>query len=422
MFGAKIRIFLRPGLGLKRWLVMLALGLVLFSIGVGFLMESPVSPKILPILRYITLENFSPVTRGLVFITVGVIINAYPAFKSIQWLIAAARQKDRNLDILTAMDRKRRLGQGLNIVAIGGGTGLSTVLRGLKHATSNITAIVTIADDGGSSGRLGTDLQMPPPGDARNCLVALSGSEPLLEELFNYRFDERSSLQGHSLGNLILAALYDMRGGFHESLEAAGSLLALQGRVIPVSEEEKMVLKGETIDGTLLQGESEVGHAPAPIKKVWIEPITSQASETAISAIDKADLIVIGPGSLYTSIIPNFLVGGIKEALSKSNVAKVFICNVSTQDHETDGYGVKEHLQAFSEHSGVSPSHILVNNNVRDSPIDSRQTVIAPVSQISYFNGTIIDADLLDLNLPNRHDPEKLAAALLTIWAHSRIG
>ena len=422
MLGDKIKIFLRPGLGLKRWLFILALGLVLFSIGVGFSMAVQISPKILPVLRYVTLENFSPVTRGLVFITVGAIITTGAAFQSIRWLIAATTQGERSLDILTAIDRKRRLDQGLHIVAIGGGTGLSTLLRGLKYATGNITAIVTITDDGGSSGRLGADLQMPPPGDARNCLVALSESEPLLEELFNYRFDERSSLHGHSLGNLLLAALYDMRGGFHQSLEAAASLLALYGRVIPVSAEEQIVLKGETSDGTLLQGESEVGHAPGPIKRVWIEPTASQVSEAAITAISEADLIVIGPGSLYTSIIPNFLVGGIKEALSKSKVAKVFICNVSTQVHETDGYGVGEHLQAFSEHSGVSPSHILMNNNVHNLPADSGQTGIAPVSQIDNFNGIIVDADLVDLDFPTRHDPEKLAAALLTIGSHTRIG
>ena len=422
MLGGNIKIFLRPGLGLKRWLLMLVLGLVLFSIGIGFSMATTISPEILPILRYITLENFPPVPRGIVFIIVGAIITTSAAFQSIRWLIAATTQKGRRLDILTAMDRKRRLGQGLHVVAIGGGTGLSTVLRGLKYATGNITAIVTIADDGGSSGRLGTDLQMPPPGDARNCLVALSESEPLLEELFNYRFDERSSLHGHSLGNLLLAALYDIRGGFHESLESAASLLALHGKVIPVSAEEKIVLKGETSDGTLLQGESEVGHAPGPISRVWIEPTTSQASEAAITAIGEADLIVIGPGSLYTSIIPNFLVGGIKEALSKSKVAKVFICNVSTQIHETDGYGVVEHLQAFSEHSGVSPSHVLVNNNLHTLPDDSGQTGIAPVSQIDNFNGTIIDADLVDLDFPTRHDPEKLAAILLTIGANTKIG
>ena len=304
---------------------------------------------------------------------------------------------------------------GLRIVTIGGGTGQSTVLRGLKRKTTELTAIIPVSDDGGSSGRLRKDFQMPPPGDARNCLVALSEGDPMMEELFNHRFNGNSSLDGHSLGNLLLAALYEKTGGFSEGLEAAAKLLSLSGRVVPVSNETGLVLMGRTISGDVLVGESSVGQAPDPLERVWTEPEGTAAGEDALEAIALAELIVIGPGSLYTSVIPCFLLQGMSEAITASQVPKVFVCNVATQPHETDGYGVQEHLDAFQVHSGVAVTHVLVNSNVEDLPNDWGQTAIAPFERIDGFVGEVVLADVVDEDIRTRHDPDKLATALMEI-------
>ena len=412
---SRIRVLLRPGLGLKRWLVLLALSLALFSLGIGFAMAVSISPKVLPLLRFLTLGDAPPLVRGGVFILGGGAMGAIAAYQTYRWIVLGMSQRRGQVDILTAMDMKRRRDHGRRIVAIGGGTGISTLLRGLKYETGNLTAIVTIADDGGSSGRLRDDLNMPPPGDARNCLVALSEAEPLMEELLHHRFNNNSTLNGHSLGNLLLAALYEMRGGLQEGLEAAAQLLALSGQVVPVSNESNLILMGETVSGQVLRGESVIGQSPEQLKRVWIEPEGAAASETALGAIRDADLIVIGPGSLYTSIIPNFLLPSVCEAISASPVPKVFVCNVATQPHETEGYGVAEHYRAFYLHSGVAVTHILVNDNLEPLSEQCDQLAVPPVSWIDGFEGAVIQADVVDASFGTRHDPQKLAAALVAL-------
>ncbi len=303
----------------------------------------------------------------------------------------------------------------INIVAIGGGTGLSTLLRGLKHCTDNLTAIVTIADDGGSSGRLRTDLDMPPPGDARNCLVALSRAEPLMAELLDHRFRGSSSLNGHSLGNLLLAALYEMRGGFREGLAAAAELLAIQGQVVPVSDQNGLTLMGETVTGAVVRGESAVGHAAGGVRRVWLEPLDARASDTAMEAIRQADLIVIGPGSLYTSVIPNFLVWGLSQAVKSSKVPTVFVCNVATQPHETDQYNVEDHLRAFWRHSDVQVSHVVINANRQELPEEGAQKPVDATLGIEGYSGELVYRDVVDESFPTRHDPEKLARAIMDL-------
>lgn len=310
---------------------------------------------------------------------------------------------------------------GLRIVTIGGGTGQSTVLRGLKRLTRDITAIVPVSDDGGSSGRLRQDFRMPPPGDARNCLVALADGDPLVADLFNHRFNGDSSLDGHSLGNLLLAALYEQKGGFGESLAAAARLLDLAGRVVPVSDETGVALMGRTVTGQALSGESSVGNAPDPIERVWLEPEGARAAAAAVEAIGRAELVVIGPGSLYTSVIPCFMARGVGEAVAASRAPRVFVCNVATQAHETDGYGVAEHLNAFQAHAGVSMTHVLVNSNVEELPGKWGQTPVAPVQRIDGFGGSVVLADVVDESNRARHDPDKLAAAIADI-AVSRSG
>jgi uncharacterized cofD-like protein len=402
---------------LKRWLLLLILGIVLFSFGVGFAMAISVSPKVLPVLQAITLGELDPMARGTIFIVVGLVFGILASHQIYLWVLAGASYQRGGTDILTAVNRMQRQNRGRRVVAIGGGTGVSTLLRGLKHITGNLTAIVTIADDGGSSGRLREDMHMPPPGDARNCLIALSESSPLMEELFDYRFNVGSYLNGHSLGNLLLAALYEKRGGFQEGLEAAAQLLAVSGSVVPVSNNIEMVLVGETVSGEILRGESAIGYAAEPLKFVWIEPREAEANNAALEAIRQAELIVIGPGSLYTSIIPNFLIPLISEAVTESKAPKIFVCNVATQPHETDNYGVEEHLKVFQSHTGLEVTHVLVNNKVIDLPAELGQVAIQSISSIDGFRGKVILADVVDDNFPTRHDPMKIAAVFAeTNW------
>lgn len=237
------------------------------------------------------------------------------------------------------------------IVVIGGGTGLSVMLRGLKEKPLDITAIVTVADDGGSSGILRNELQMPPPGDIRSVLIALADVEPLLSDMLKYRFSSGTGLAGHSLGNLMLAAMTDISGDFVSGVRMLSKVLAVRGRVLPAAG-EAIVLKGETVDGTIIVGESNIPKAGKAIKRVFIEPADVEPLEEAVEAIREADAILIGPGSLYTSIIPNLLVPKLAQAIVESEAVKMFVCNVMTQPGETDNYSVSDHLQAVHAHVG----------------------------------------------------------------------
>ncbi|MBI4199365.1 MAG: YvcK family protein [Chloroflexi bacterium] len=421
MLKRRIVLFLRPGIGLKRWLAILAAGILCFGLGLGFALATPVSPKVLPLFRAVTLSGLPAVPRGAVFIGIGTALSGLALWQVYRLIISGATAGRRKVDMLASLERQRKQGRGLRVVAIGGGTGLATLLRGLKYETGNLTAIVAITDDGGSSGRLRRDLRIPPPGDVRNCLVALSEAEPLVESLFNYRFDGSSSLGGHSLGNLLIAALYELGGGFEQSLQLAREFLPIVGQVVPASSEANLVLMGETVSGQVLRGESAIGHAPDRLRRVWIEP-HGAASATALEAIRQAELIVIGPGSLYTSIIPNFLLAGLREAVAASPAPKVFVCNVATQPHETDAFGPSDHLRVFLDHTGAAVTHLLVNSRALPLPKGCGQTLVIGEPSIPGFHGTVVLADVIDESFPTRHDPRKLASALLDLARSSRRG
>ncbi|MBQ2830703.1 MAG: YvcK family protein [Oscillospiraceae bacterium] len=255
--------------------------------------------------------------------------------------------------------------EGPHIVAIGGGTGLSTMLRGLKDYTENITAIVTVADDGGGSGVLRQELGMPPPGDIRNCLVALANAEPLMSDLMNYRFSE-GSLAGQSFGNLFLAALNALSPSFDEAVSRMSEVLAITGRVLPVTTAD-VQLVAELEDGSSVVGESKIFKCKKEkncrIRRVHLLPERPYALCDALDAITRADMIVFGPGSLYTSIIPNFLVGGIVDALRASRAMKVYVCNIMTQEGETEGYTAADHIRALFSHSYEGLFNICVVNS-----------------------------------------------------------
>ena len=258
-------------------------------------------------------------------------------------------------------------GKGPKIVVVGGGTGLGTILRGLKEITSHLTAIVTVADDGGSSGRLRRELGILPPGDIRNCLVAMADIEPLLERLFQYRFTGSSDLSGHNFGNLFLAAMTDITGDFEEAIKESSKVLAVRGRVLPATLEH-VVLKAEMEDGRIITGESEIPKSRVPIKRDFLEPADCKPVNEAIAAIKEADIIILGPGSLYTSIIPNLLVTEIAEAIRNSAAFKVYVCNAMTQAGETDNYSASQHLKAIIDHTGRGLVDFALVNNETISP------------------------------------------------------
>ena len=315
---------------------------------------------------------------------------------------------------------------GPHIVAIGGGTGLSTMLRGLKKYTSNLTAIVTMADDGGGSGVLRTDLGMPPPGDVRNCLQALANAEPIMEQLINYRFPE-GTLAGQSFGNLFLAALMGITGSFDEAVAQMSQVLAITGRVLPVTSDNIQLL-AEFENGTQVVGESKICDfkkaQDCRITQVRLIPEHPRVNEAALEAISQADLILLGPGSLYTSVIPNLLVDGITDAIADAPALRAYVCNVMTQDGETEGYTAADHLQALLSHSGQKlvdfclvnsapiPDYLLERYAVENArPIEVNRAEIEALG-VEVAAGAV--ADLHHKRLA-RHDPDKLAQMALRL-------
>lgn len=304
----------------------------------------------------------------------------------------------------------------LRVVVIGGGTGLSTMLRGLKYYPFDITAIVTVADDGGSSGRLRDDYDIPPPGDIRNVIAALSDTEPLLEQMFQYRFANSVDLGGHSLGNLMLTALTDITGDFSQAITEMSKVLKVHGKVIPAAN-KKVTLHAELEDGTKIEGESKISKAKLPIKRVFLEPNDVKPLPEAIQAIKKADIILIGPGSLYTSIMPNLLVKEIRDTLQEAKGKKIYICNIMTQQGETINYKASDHVQAIFDHGGqLCLDAILVNDNSVPIPLketyleENSQPVQVDMENLKKMGLEVIVSDIATIyNGVIRHDANRIA-------------
>ncbi|WP_131923968.1 gluconeogenesis factor YvcK family protein [Hazenella coriacea] len=301
------------------------------------------------------------------------------------------------------------------IVCIGGGTGLSVILRGLKKLPVDITAIVTVADDGGSSGRLRNDLQMPPPGDIRNVLLALADTEPLLESVFQYRFENGEGLAGHTLGNLMLAAMKEITGDFTQAVKEMSRVLAVRGRVLPACEQD-VVLLAEMADGTIVRGESQIPKTGKLIRRVFLHPPAPSPQEEAIQAIQEADGIVVGPGSLYTSILPNLLVKDMSETIQASQACKIYICNVMTQLGETDHFTASDHIRTIYEHVGECLFDIaIINNEVPPQSIQlqyaerNQQMVIPDIDQIHQLGCHALADNLLLYQSVLRHDADRIS-------------
>lgn len=327
------------------------------------------------------------------------------------------------------MYEKRILIRGPKIVAIGGGTGLSTMLRGLKHYSTNITAIVTVADDGGGSGILRHDLGMLPPGDIRNCILALANTEPIMQQLLQYRFQE-GTLKGQSFGNLFLAAMNGISTSFEEAVRRMSDVLAVTGKVLPVTL-ENVELCAELEDGYKILGESKISKHncfhKSKIKRIYLNPIGAEPLQDAVDAIFEADIIVLGPGSLYTSIIPNLLVRGITESIKQSNAMKVYVCNVMTQPGETDGYTVHDHIKAIEDHSykGIIEWCIVNTAEIPEELKkkyldDGAEPVMVDYDRLNEAEIRILTGDLSSIRDGYvRHDSNKLARAVINLVAET---
>lgn len=419
-----VRRWLRPGIGIKRWLALAFLGEVLIAVAVALMLrpllaQTRTDGQPLDIVGVLTLQFLPPEMRTLVFFSIGVVLFLYGAWRVLRALVEPYRLRDEPLADLLYQRRLRA--RGPRIVAIGGGTGLSVLLRGLKQVTSNITAVVTVADDGGSSGKLRTELGVPPMGDIRMCIAALADAEPAMSSLLQYRFPAGNGhdphFAGHAFGNLLIAALTDVTGDFEEAVRQSNRVLAVRGSVVPVAG-KPITLHAELADGSTLEGESQIEHARG-IKRIWITPADVRPSEEALKAIAGADLVVIGPGSLYTSLLPPLLVPGMREALALTGAARLFVCNVATQLGETEGYGVSAHLAALAEH-GLTDlvDAIVVNNNIhaRQLPDDPASPVSIDVAASDGRAPLVVQRDVVDDDNAHRHDSRKLTTAIIDLY------
>lgn len=407
-----------PGLGVKRWLLVAIAGILLlvngldrYLVAIGFDLHAN------EIVDSFVDDYFSPGYLAWIFIIIGIAL----IFLGIrQWLLAILRASavrgtnDRIVDTLYDM----RLRNGYKIVAIGGGTGLSTLLRGLKRKTMNLTAVVTVSDDGGSSGRLQKELGVLPPGDVRNCLVALADDEAMVTDLFRYRFHEGEGLTGHSFGNLFLAAMTGITGNFDKAIKESSRVLNIKGRVLP-STLGIVRLCARLADGSVVEGESTISKSGQPIKQVFFDPPYAAPLAEVLTAIREADAIVLGPGSLYTSILPNFLVDRIAREVAASPAVKMYVCNVMTQPGETDNMSAADHIEALLANAGARVcDHVIVNDRppsklLERYAVEGQVPVEPDTDRIRAMGLSTIHADVISETATVRHDSEKLAQVVI---------
>jgi len=395
------------GIGLKRWLLTGAAGVFIIAMGLAWIFGRLLDlrpPKILPV----PIEATFLIILGVVML----LLCLYGLYKSLGKLMFASR----NMDHLISNVKTRKLtSRGPKIVAIGGGTGLSVLLRGLKNYTDNITAIVTVADDGGSSGRLRKEMDVLPPGDFRNCIVALSDAEKTITDLFQYRFSKGEGLEGHSFGNLFIVAMMEVTGSFDAALREAGKVLAVRGDLVPATM-DNITLLAKLDDGTLISGESQISKPSRPIENVYLEPANPKVHPEAEAAILNADVVVLGPGSLFTSVLPNLMVPGIKEAIQKANALKIYICNVATQVGETDGYNVADHIFALQKQTYDEIVDFALVNSINIDLHDryAGEPVIDDGTKL--LHAKIRKAAIADSKHPVRHASEGLAREVMALY------
>ncbi|HRE49613.1 MAG TPA: YvcK family protein [Aggregatilineales bacterium] len=417
--GARLmRTWLTPGIGVKRWALLLMAGIAVCGIAIAeFLRQNADGGTLSPLLHLVTLRFLLPTPRILVGLILGVGVILLAFYKLNRSILApfVKRDADSFVNTVEAYYRRQR---GARVVAIGGGTGLPAVLRAMKPYTLNLTAIVTVADDGGSSGKLRREMGVLPPGDIRNNIAALADDEHLVTQLFQYRFENGGGLAGHSFGNLLLTAMADITGSMDQAIIEAGKVLNITGRVLPATLSD-VKLCAEVRDERGLrrvEGESNIPEAGGRVERVYLEPEHPRPYPDTIRAILNADLVVIGPGSLYTSILPNLLVEGMPEAIRASSALCVYVCNIATQQGETGGYGVADHVAALEHHIGKGVIDIILANNATPQLNAGERTKYVPLAHPHdpiRERYRLIEVDLADPNRPWRHSPTKLARVLM---------
>ena len=397
--------WLYPGIGIKRWIGLSTCGVILLILGTAHLRTDEY--WVIKILDAIV------VFSGIIILILGIKM----MMRSFMAAFMPASKESQLVDILY---QKKQLGRGPKIVTVGGGTGLSTLLSGLKEHTSNISAIVTVADDGGSSGRLRQEFDILPPGDIRNCLVALADAPALMRDIFQFRFDTNSELSGHSFGNLFITVMTRLTGDFEKAIKETSKVLALRGQVIPATL-NNVVLMAQHSNGTTTVGEGNIPKALKPINRVFLNPTEPQATPDAIKAIKEAQMIILGPGSLYTSIIPNLLIKEISDAIISSGAIKVYVCNMMTQPGETDGYTASDHIKALVGHSHPRVlDYCIVNTGempqetLRRYAQQNSYLVVNDRKKIENMGYRVVEDDFGTVeNDVVRHDPVKLAKIIL---------
>ena len=422
-----LRRWLTPGIGVKRWLLVVFAGLLLLAVaGAHFLRQATrdLDPGSLAgrLVDLLTLQFLPFPLRGLLVGLLGVGLVVLGGYRVMRQVTDPLRAADPDQPLVEVIYQKRFLARGPRIVTIGGGTGLSALLRGLKEVTSNLTAVVTVADDGGSSGVLRTELGIPPVGDLRNCIAALADAEPLMSDLLQYRFptaDEATpGLAGHAVGNLLLAAMTAIEDGdFEEGVRQLNRILAVRGQVMPVTA-TPLTLHAECRDGTIVDGQSQIVRTEG-IERVWLTPDDVAASDDALAAIAEAELIVIGPGSLYTSLLPGLLLPAVREAVLASSATRLYVCNVATQEGETAGFDLAAHVEALIAHTAPGLLDVVLANNRFDArvPNDWGAEVVrlrwpparGPAPRL------VLD-DVVDPDNAHHHDPARLAAAIMRVY------
>jgi uncharacterized cofD-like protein len=404
-------------LGIKRWFVLLVVGMALLGLGVAVVLldiyrNNPTSE----LLTLLSLRMLPRWLRATILGASGLALVGFAIVRLNRALLAPYVRPGK--PVVEAVAEHRRLGRGPRIVTLGGGTGLSTLLRGLKAHSANLTAVVTVADDGGSSGRLRQSLGLPPPGDLRNCLAALCDDEDLITQLFQYRFAEGGDLDGHSFGNLFIAALAGVAGSFDRGVMEAGRVLRVKGQVLPstLATISLVADKAVAADSPSIRvaGESRIPATPGEIRRVQLEPGDAPAHPEAIRAILNADMIVLGPGSLYTSVLPSLLIPDLTSAIRASKAFKVYVCNVATQRGETDGYDCLKHVAALEAHVGRGLVDVVIANDRYEGDLGEGVLFVrAPDNggaTVAVYRGPLVDS-----HKPWRHDADKLADVLIRL-------
>lgn len=413
--------WLQPGLGIKRWILAILLGTTIIALGLAVfvidLYRRAPETWWLPLISFASLRDLPRLMRVIIFEALGMVIIVWGIIGLNRSLLGPFLRPGHT--IVDRLEKHQSRKHGPKIVAIGGGHGLATLLRGLKSVSHNIYAVVTVADDGGSSGRLRESLGILPPGDVRNCLAALSDDEDLLAQLFQYRFaNADGSLKGHSFGNLFISSMAEVTGSFEQAIAESGRVLAVSGRVLPATLENVQLIadvrKSDSKEISRVVGESKITETGGIIKRVMLEPNNPAAYPEVIQSVLSADLIVIGPGSLYTSILPNLLVKDITSAIKASQALKIFVCNVATQAGETDGFSCGDHLRVVEDHVGSNIFDIIVANDIKPSEYHQNVEGVETEDELS-LKYNVYKTDLIDVEHPWRHDSDKITQVLMDL-------